>query len=201
MGKDENETPLQATVVTQDEYSEVYSEIYSAYLNANLGSRQMAGQLGLISQRWIETKNVSYMDAAISYCYRNGLPILPELLAHVHDAMQRRIKNGVAPNRAFRESQRERLFEEMGKMIYCGATLKKASELAALASSRTPFPFKASTLNKEYPKHCEKYSALAKSLFEDNHLSEGDRLEYIKQWKQVIEMDVDISDEIKGERR
>lgn len=208
MAKDDNEEgkpntkpTLDALPITKVEHSDVYLEIYKAYSNANLGSLKLGAQLGLISQRWVESKNVSYMDAAVSYCYQNGLPILPELLVHVHDAMQRRIKDGTAPNRAFRESHRERLFEEMGKMIYCGATLKRASELAAFASSRTPFPFKASSLNKEFSQHKEKYLALAKSLFEDDSLSESDRQTYIKQWKQMFDMDFDISDEIKGERR
>ena len=186
----------------EDAVQEAVLKVLKAYRSTVDGfSLRHYGQLKVIITIWLESKDVSFMDAAISYCYQNSLPILPELNEHLHNAMQRRVRNGTSPRKAFRFSHRERLFEEMGKLIYCGATLQKASERAALISSETPFPMKASSLNKEFAPLKDEYIERAKALFEDKSLTQSDREKYMSQWRAVIDESPSLPNSLKGERR
>jgi hypothetical protein len=200
------EVATPATSATQKKRTpqETWSKIYWAYINANPPNSLpgQAAQIGSIAMKWVETRDTSFMDGAISYCHQKKLPILPELLEHVHAAMIVRVNDGNSPKKAFAYSARERLFEEMAKWIYHGATLSHAAELAAYYShTETAFPTKASTLQKEYPKHSVRFVKFTQQIFEGTHITEDQLAETKRNFQDVLNRKFPLTKEMKGERR
>jgi hypothetical protein len=197
-------TPATSATPKKRTPQETFSKIYWAYINANPPNSLpgQAAQIGSIAMKWIETRDTSFMDAAISYCHQQKLPILPELLEHVHAAMIVRVNDGNSPKKAFAYSAREKLFEEMAKLIYHGATLPHAAELAAYYShTETAFPMKASTLQKEYPKHSERLVKFTQLIFEDPRLTMDEVAETKRNFEAVIRRKFPLTKQMKGERR
>ena len=197
-------TPATSATPKKRTPQETYSKIYWAYINANPPNSLpgQAAQIGSIAMKWVESRDTSFMDAAISYCHQLKLPILPELLECVHAAMIVRINDGNSPKKAFAYSARERLLEEMAKLIYHGATLPRAAEMASYIShTQGAHPMKASTLEKEFPKHRDRFADLLRILFEDPHLTDIEKAEIRQNYETSIRTKFVLTDDMKGERR
>lgn len=160
------------------------------------------GQLGVFAVDWLKTKDPTVIDGAISYCYQNKLPILPELLEHVHAAMQKRIADGTSGTKAFKKAAKQRVLEEMAKLVYYGASIRCAAELGAYAAHfNLNYPMKASSLEKEYSKQRESLESFARTIFEDGGFSHAENEQVAAQFHAVIEADIVIPEEIIGDRR
>jgi hypothetical protein len=159
---------------------------------------------------WLETKDPSFMDAVIEYCHAKEIPILPEVVQHLNDAMKKRIEDGSSTRKAFKLRQKKFLFIEMAKLMHYGATLSRAAELAAYHSFlHHSAPFKASTLETQYPKHRNEYDKMMevlfdKDIYEKKMSTEQGRedLAYIEQhYLDLINSDINIPEEVIGSRR
>lgn len=187
----------------QDELNawRVVRDAYREAMPPNLLPEHLS-QLGVFGTQWLKTKDPSVMDGAISYCHQHKLPILPELLEYVHAAMQKRIADGTAGTKAFRQSAKQRVLEEMAKLTYHGASLRRAAELGAyIAHFKIGYPMKASSLEKEFSKDRKRLENFAMSVFEEAGLSEDEKMQTAALFKGAIEASLDIPDEIIGDRR
>jgi len=178
--------------------------VRDAYRNAmppNLRPEHLI-QLGSFAVEWLNGKDPSVMDGAICYCYEHKLPILPELLEHVHAAMQKRHADGTSGKKAFKNSAKQRVLEEMAKLVYHGASIRRSAELGAYAAHfKYKYPMKASSLEKEYSKQRESLESFARTIFEDQGLSDADKERTAVHFREVIEADILIPEEIVGDRR
>jgi hypothetical protein len=194
---------VNSTDPTQEE-DEVFDKIYLAYRRANLPNSLpgQAAQLGSITSDWIRTRDTSFMDGAISFCHQNKLPILPELLEHVYSAMALRINNGSSPKKAFAHAAREKLFEEMAKLIYHGFTLVHAAEIAAYYShTYSAFPMKASTLQIEYPKNSERFVRFIQLVCENPNITKDQAAKTKRDFEALLNWKIPLTKEMKGTRR
>jgi hypothetical protein len=116
--------------------------------------------------------------------------------------MQKRIRDASSGTKAFRDAARGRLLEEMAKLIYHGATVDRASELAAYASHGDyPFRFKASTLIKAYAKDRDRLTRFATEVCGGDHLTKDEAEAIAAGWRAIINQPLVVSPEIKGEVR
>jgi hypothetical protein len=190
--------------MTEQEKLQAWRAVRDAYREAkppNLRLEHLS-QLGVFGTDWLQTKDPSVMEGAISYCHQHKLPILPELLEHVHAAMQKRIADGTSGTKAFKQSAKQRVLEEMAKFIYHGASLPRAAELGAyIAHVKFRYPMKASTLEKEFPNHKIRLSKLTQYIFEDPHITQAERAETKQQYEAVLSQNFLLTKDMKGERR
>jgi hypothetical protein len=190
--------------MTEQDELQAWRVVRDAYRKAvppNLMPEHLS-QLGVFATDWLKTKDPSVMDGAISYCHQHKLPILPELLEHVHAAMQKRIVDGTAGTKAFKQSAKQRVLEEMAKLIFHGASLRRASELGAyIAHFTIGYPMKASTLEKEYPKHRVRLAKFTQDIFEDPHITDDERAETKRQYESVLSQKFPLTEDMIGERR
>ncbi len=190
--------------MTDQEELEAWRSVRDAYREAmppNLCPEHLC-QLGVFGVQWLKTKDPSVMDGAISYCHQHKLPILPELLEHVHAAMQKRLADGTSGTKAFKQSAKQRILEEMAKLVYHGASIRRAAELGAyIAHFKIGYPMKASTLEKDFSKHKVSLIDFAKSVFEDACFSEETKRLAAAQFQAAIDSDLEIPEDIIGDRR
>lgn len=190
--------------MTEQEELEAWRAIRDAYRNnmpPNLLPEHLS-QLGSFGVRWLKTKDPSVMDAAINFCHRHKLPVLPELLKHVHDAMQKRIKDGTSGTKAFKQAAKQRILEDMAKFVFHGASIRRAAELGAYtAHFIIKYPMKASTLEKDYSKQRQALENFAKSAFEDDMFSDAENEQLAAKYREIIESNTLIPEEIIGDRR
>lgn len=178
-----------------------WSEVYHAYCNDRINPIH-GNTLGGLAVQWLETRDPGLMDGAISYCHKNQLPILPELLEHVHAAMQKRIADGTSGKKAFKNSAKQTLLGEMAALIYHGATLQRAAEIAAyIAHFQINYPMKASTLEKAYTERRAELEAAAKERFTAGRFSKAEKEKTAELWRAAINIKLEIPQEIIGERR
>lgn len=208
MARDKTDKTPAATLATPaaqgTDPHDAWRVVYDAYRAANPPNLlpEHLSQVGVFASQWVETKDPSVMDGAISYCYQNELPILPELLEYVHAAMQKRIADGSAGTKAFKKAAKQRILEEMAKLVYHGASIRRAAQLGAYAAHfNLRYPMKASSLEKEYTKKREYLDKFARTIFEANCFTDAERQKKAAEWRKVIEAEVLIPEEIVGDIR
>lgn len=108
--------------------------------------------LGEYVRRYLEAREAAYLDRALEYCHGRGMPVLPALLAHVVDGIARRRNDGEANTGPIRADVKAKAFEHMANLVARGATVRRASEMAAQWTAKVGMPYKASSLEKDYPR-------------------------------------------------
>lgn len=158
--------------------------------------------LGTFAADWVKTGDPSYMDMAIAYCHRERLPILPELLDFVNEAMEKRLADGTSGTRAFRHGAKQHYLEEMSKFVYHGATVRRAAELLAFYSyTEVGVPMRASTLEKEFSRRRGEFDWYTKKIFDDPRLTDEEKRKTALAFKEIIETEYPITPDMIGERR
>lgn len=190
--------------MSQQEPHEAWRIVYDAYREAmpqNLLPQHL-GQLGAFASEWLKTKDPSIMDGAISYCHINALPILPELLVYVHSAMQKRIADGTSGKKAFKHSAKQRVLEVMAKLVYHGASVRRAAEIGAYVSHfKISYPMKASSLEKEFSKQRQALMEFADQVFDSKLYTKEEYEKTTLMWQSIINANIEIPEEIIGDRR
>ncbi|MFN3473845.1 MAG: hypothetical protein ACK4ZW_07345 [Blastomonas sp.] len=127
--------------------------IWQAYADANppniLPGDAMALQAYV--DQFAASREPAYLDAALEYCANRGLPALPELLAYVVQGIAQRRDTKVANTKPVKQAVKSRAMMHMANLIARGCTVEIAAEIASAWTQDTLYPYKASTLDKDYP--------------------------------------------------
>ncbi|MBF9060318.1 hypothetical protein HKCCSP123_14125 [Rhodobacterales bacterium HKCCSP123] len=142
------------------EHLEVWRNVKNAYCPYGATDEQLrsalasAHTLAHLVSRWLETEDTTFIDDAIEVCYVHGLPIKHPLLEQVVAAARHRNRADTKLlSRADREAIKREAFRLVANLkVVLGLSLSRASEIAAVWSSGTNHPLKASTIEKEYPR-------------------------------------------------
>lgn len=142
------------------EHLDIWRNVKNAYCPYGADDEQLksaleaALTLANLVVRWLETEDTTFVDDAVEYCYMYGLPIERPLLEQVVKAACHRNKaHTKLVSRADREAIKREAFRLVANLkVVLELSLLHASEIAAVWSSGTNHPLKASTIEKEYPR-------------------------------------------------
>ncbi len=181
-----------------------WGDVQRAYAGANpatgfrYASPQQTMALANLVHRWRETHTASFMDDAVIYCEKQGLPILPVLLREIAKAAQQRRGNG--PSKAEREGIKGEAFRIMCNLILVGASDREAAGKAAFWTQSTPHPMRASSLEKEYPAAWRRGSPSIEEQIRADR-AEWPEPTWDAEWRRLRQSMPEPEDEVRGERR
>lgn len=90
----------------------------------------------------------------------------------------------------------------MAKLVYHGASIRRAAELGAyIAHFAIKYPMKASTLEKDYSKQRMSLESFARTIFESDMISDAEKAQSASVWRAMNILDIEIPEEIIGDRR